>query len=95
MKIIINRSDETLDSVLTVSMAKMIKDKYLDASIIVLASSKNAHLFKFSPFIDEVYEYDRSQSLFTKLRDLWSFFSRIKPDFYMYVGGGFSPNFIS
>lgn len=95
MKIIINRSDETLDSVLTVSMAKMIKDKYLDASIIVLASSKNAHLFKFSPFIDEVYEYDRSQSLFTKLKDLWFFFSRIKPDFYMYVGGGFSPNFIS
>lgn len=95
MKIIINRSDDSLDSVLCVSMVKMIKDKYMDASVIVLASPKNSAVFKNSQYIDDVYEYDRSGSIFYKIRAIYNLFEKLDPTHYVYAGGGFTPNFIA
>lgn len=95
MEIIINRSDDTFDSVMTVSMAKMIKDKFSDAKIILLASPKNADLFIHNEAIDDVYVYDRSQTFLLKLKKIFFLFRKIKPTHYIYSGGGFSPNFIA
>lgn len=95
MEIIINRSDDTFDSVMTVSIAKMIKDKCSDAKIIMLASPQNADLFIHNEAIDDVYIYDRSQTFLLKLKKILFLFRKIKPTHYIYSGGGFSPNFIA
>lgn len=95
MKILINRSDAIGDSILTSSMAQMIKDKYPSAHITFLISNKSQDLFKNHPYIDQIKIYNREAHFFSKISEVWKIFSEIKPTHYFYVGGGYLPNFIS
>lgn len=95
MKILINRSDAIGDSVLTSSMAKMIKDKFPAAHITFLIASRSKDLFLNHPYIDEVIIYHRKASFFFKIREVIKIFTQVKPTHYFYVGGGYLPNFIS
>ncbi len=95
MKVLINRSDAIGDSILTSSMAQMIKDKFPDAKVVFLIAAKSADLFKEHPFIDEVKIYHRNARFYLKIREIIKIFSEVKPTHYFYVGGGFMPNFVS
>lgn len=95
MKIVINRSDAIGDSILTSSMAQMIKDKFPEAKITFLISAKSADLFKNHPYIDEVKIYHRNAPFYLKVKEVINIFTEFKPTHYFYVGGGFMPNFVS
>lgn len=56
------------DAVLTLPMIEIIKTKFPSSSISVLAIPDTAELFRHSPFVDEVIEYDKKgkdKSLFS------------------------------
>ena len=95
MKILINRSDAIGDSILTSSMAQMIKDKFPDAKVVYLISAKSADLFKEHPYIDETKIYHRNARFYLKIKEIIKIFNEVKPTHYFYVGGGFMPNFVS
>ncbi len=95
MRILINRSDAIGDSILTSSMAKMIKDKFPKAHVTFLISAKSADLFKNHPYIDQVRIYHRNARFYLKIREILKIFSEVKPTHYFYVGGGYLPNFVA
>lgn len=95
MKVLINRSDAIGDSILTSSMAKMIKDKFPEAEITFLISAKSADLFKNHPHIDQIKIYHRNARFYLKIREILRIFSEVKPTHYFYVGGGYLPNFVA
>ena len=95
MKVLINRSDAIGDSILTSSMAKVIKEKFPEAKIVFLIAAKSADVFKGHPYIDEVKIYHRNARFYLKIREIIKIFSEIKPTHYFYVGGGYLPNFVS
>lgn len=95
MKILINRSDAIGDSILTTSMAKMIKDKFPEAHITFLVSPKSADIFKHHPHIDECRVYHRNARFYIKIREVLRIFNQVQPNYYFYVGGGYLPNFIA
>ena len=95
MRVLINRSDAIGDSILTSSMAKMIKKKFPEAKVTFLISAKAADLFKNHPYIDEIRIYHRNARFYLKIREILRVFSEVKPTHYFYVGGGYLPNFVA
>ncbi len=95
MRILINRSDAIGDSILTSSMAKMIKEKFPEAEITFLIASKSADVFKNHTYIDKVRIYHRNARFYLKIREILRIFSEVKPTHYFYVGGGYLPNFVA
>lgn len=95
MKVLINRSDAIGDSILTSSMARAIKEKHPEAKVVFLISARTADIFEKHPFIDEVKIYNRKASLLRRLKQIFFYFSEVKPTHYFYVGGGNLPNFIA
>lgn len=95
MRILINRSDAIGDSILTSSMAKMIKEKFPEAHVTFIIAAKSADLFKNHTYIDEVKIYHRNARFYIKIREVSRFFSEVKPTHYFYVGGGYLPNFVA
>lgn len=95
MKVLINRSDAIGDSILTSSMARMIKDHFPNAHITFLIAEKSKDLFINHPDIDDVKIYHRQFNFYSKIKEVMNIFSVVKPTHYFYVGGGYLPNFIS
>lgn len=95
MRVLINRSDAIGDSILTSTMAQMIKDKYPEAKVTFLIAAKSADVFKNHPYIDQVKIYHRQARFYLKIREILKIFSEVKPTHYFYVGGGYLPNFVS
>jgi ADP-heptose:LPS heptosyltransferase len=95
MKVLINRTDAIGDSILTTSMAKMIKDKFPEAHITFLVSAKCADIFKLHPYIDDIKVYHRNARFYIKIREMLRIFNKVQPTYYFYVGGGYLPNFIA
>ena len=95
MRILINRSDAIGDTILTIPMAHMIKEKYPDAKITFLISSKSHELFKNHPYVDDFFIYHRHARFYLKIREILRLFSRVKPTHYFFVGGGYLPNFMA
>lgn len=95
MKVLINRSDAIGDSILTMPMAKILKEKYPEAKVTMLIAAKSADIFKSHPYIDEFKIYHRNARFYLKIREIFNIFREVKPTHYFYVGGGYLPNFIS
>jgi ADP-heptose:LPS heptosyltransferase len=95
MRILINRSDAIGDTILTMPMAKILKEKYPEAKIIMLIAAKSADVVKSNPFVDEFKIYHRNAHFYLKIREMFKVFSEAKPTHYFFVGGGYLPNFIS
>ncbi len=95
MRVLINRSDAIGDSILTMPMAKIIKEKYPEAKVTFLIAEKSADVFKSHPYVDDYKIYNRNARFYTKIREVIRIFSEVKPTHYLYVGGGYLPNFIS
>lgn len=95
MRVLINRTDAIGDSILTTSMAKMIKEKFPDAHITFLVSPKCADIFKLHPYVDDFKIYHRNARFYIKIREIFRIFTQVQPNYYFYVGGGYLPNFIA
>jgi len=95
MRVLINRSDAIGDSILTMPMAKIIKEKHPNAKITFLISSKSADVFKSHPYVDDFKIYHRNARFYLKIKEILNIFTEVKPTHYFYVGGGYLPNFIS
>lgn len=95
MNILINRSDALGDSILTIPMAKVLKEKFPDAKITILVTSKSADIFKSHPHVDEYRIYHRHARFYFKIREVLKIFNEVKPTHYFYAGGGYLPNFIA
>jgi heptosyltransferase-3 len=95
MKILINRSDAIGEAILTMPMAKILKENYPDSHITMLVTAKSVDLFKEHPYIDDFKVYHRSVSFYKKFKQIIKVFGEVKPTHYFYVGGGYFPNFIS
>ena len=95
MRILINRSDAIGDSILTMPMAKILKEKFPDSKITMLIAAKSADVFKANPFIDDFKIYHRNARFYLKIKEIFKIFSDTRPTHYFYVGGGYLPNFIS
>lgn len=95
MRILINRSDAIGDSILTMPMAKILKEKYPEAKITMLIAAKSADVFKSHPYVDDFKIYHRNARFYLKIREIFRIFKEIKPTHYFYAGGGYLPNFVS
>jgi heptosyltransferase-3 len=95
MRVLINRSDAIGDSILTMPMAKILKEKFPEAKVTMLIAAKSADVFKSHPYIDDFKIYHRNARFYLKIREIFRIFREVKPTHYFYVGGGYLPNFIS
>lgn len=95
MRVLINRSDAIGDSILTMPMGKILKEKFPEAKVTMLVAAKSADLFKSHPYIDDFKIYNREARFYQKIKEVLRIFREVKPTHYLYVGGGYLPNFIS
>ena len=79
MRILINRSDAIGDSILTMPMAKILKEKFPNAKVTLLVAAKSADLFKSHPYIDDFKIYHRQARFYLKIREILRIFNEIKP----------------
>ena len=95
MIFLINRSDSPRETLLSLPIAKLIKEKFPESKIFFLISEESLDIFKSNPYIDEIIIYHRSARFYQKIKQIFSYFREIKPTHYLYVGGGYLPNFIA
>jgi len=95
MKFLINRSDAIGDTVLTIPMAKLIKERFPKSHITFLISPKSQDLFINNPYVDQVIVYHRHLPSYLKIKQVVSIFRKVNPTHYFYVGGGYLPNLIA
>ncbi len=92
---LINRSDAIGDTILTTPIAKLIKLHYPKAKVVFIVSQRVGDILKNHPFIDDYRVYHRQKKFFFKMREVYRIFKDVKPTHYLFVGGGFFPNFIA
>ncbi|MDO9182450.1 MAG: glycosyltransferase family 9 protein [Bacteriovorax sp.] len=95
MRVLINRSDAIGDSILTMPMVKILKEKFPEAKVTMLIAAKSADIFKSHPYVDDYKIYHRNARFYLKIREMFRIFNEVKPTHYFYAGGGYLPNFIS
>ena len=72
MKVVINRTDAIGDTILTLPMAKKLKDHFTNCYVIFVITPKTEPIFESNTIVDEYWIYDEKAS---KLK---SFFSTMK-----------------
>lgn len=95
MKIVINRSDAIGDTLLTMPMAKALKEKFPRAKIVFIVSPRSRDLFLEHPYIDDYWILDHSNSIFSKFNLLSKKFKSFRPDSYFHVGGSHLPSIVA
>ena len=92
---LINRSDAIGDTILTTSVAKLIKAHIPDAKVYFIVSQRVGNILKDHPYIDGYKVYHRERKFFHKMREVYRIFKEVNPTHYLFVGGGFFPNFMA
>lgn len=95
MRVLINRTDAIGDTILTMPMAKIIKENHPNAKIAFIISPKSKDLFLHHPYIDECWVLDHSNNLFSKISHMLKLFTEFKPDTFFHVGGSYIPTFFA
>ncbi|OIQ17774.1 MAG: hypothetical protein BM556_10105 [Bacteriovorax sp. MedPE-SWde] len=95
MKYLINRSDAIGDNILTMPMAEAIKELDPSAEVAVITSFICKDIYKDHPFIDKVFLFEKKDTYLRKIKKCFSIFKEFRPDFYYYVGGSQTPNFVA
>ncbi len=93
MNIIINRTDAIGDTLLTLPIAKLLKEKDSNVKVGVLVSSRCGDLMSLIDCIDEYWVFDTSWDLKEKWKFLSQVFTGFNPDTYLYAGGSHFPSF--
>ncbi|ATH08070.1 hypothetical protein BIY24_08940 [Halobacteriovorax marinus] len=87
MKILINRTDALGDTILTVPMAALLREKFPTADIRFLISPISRPLFDNHPYVDGVFTYQKKDGPLKKLKCLKNILNEFTPDIYLFVGG--------
>lgn len=95
MKFLINRTDAIGDTILTLPMADLIRQRYPEAKITFLVSTRCKAYLDGNPNIDQIIVYNHQDSILVRLKSLWSIFKINNFDYYFYVGGAHLPSFIA
>jgi len=95
VKYLINRSDAIGDNILTMPMAQAIKELDPQAEVAIITSHICRDIYKNHPFVDKVFLFDKKESYLKKLKKCFAMFKEFRPDFYYYVGGSQTPNFVA
>ena len=95
LKIVINRTDAIGDTLLTLPVAKLIKDRYPQSKLVFMVSSKSKELFEYIDIVDEVWEIDHNLSFFNKTFQIIKLFRNFMPDAYFFFGGSHLPSIVS
>ena len=85
MRILINRSDAIGDTILTLPMAEVLKNKYEKSSVVFVTQKLTKPLFNNNPHVDEIWDID-DPSLGKKIKSFGF-------DVYIYVGGSHKPSY--
>jgi len=93
VKILINRSDAIGDTLLTMPIAKRIKQEHPEAEIAFIISKKCEDMFKSHPYIDKYFIFDHKISFYARYQQTKKIFSEFTPDKYLHVGGSHIPSF--
>jgi len=93
LRVIINRTDAIGDTLLTLPMAKFIKENYTDAKVAFIVSPKCLDLFNNHPYVDECWVLDHKLSYFKKMSFLKNKYEEFKADAYFHVGGSHLPSY--
>jgi len=94
MNILVNRSDAIGDTILTLPVAKRLKEEFPDAHLIFLVSSKSREIFEFVPYVDEVWVMNTEDSKIKRAIQFLKYLRKTKIDKYLYVGGSHIPSMI-
>src|SRR3989339_865469 len=95
MRVLINRSDAIGDTLLTLPMAKLLKEYDPKIHITFIVSKKSINLFANLTYVDEIIEW---KDYGGTINTFWSFFNKLKKcsaDAYFYVGGSHMPSLIA
>lgn len=95
MNIIINRSDAIGDTILTMPMAKFIKDHTPQSKIVFIISPRSKELFDNHPYVDDVWVIDPKGERLKVISFLKQKFKEFSPDAYFYVGGSQLPSLVA
>lgn len=87
MKFLINRTDAIGDTVLSLPVAQLIKEKFPSAKIAFLVSPISHDIFLSHPYVDEVIVFNKNENFAKKLKSLKTIFNNYGPDHYLYMGG--------
>lgn len=87
MKFLINRSDAIGDLLLTLPMARAIKDYFPDAKVFFIVSERCAPLVENHPDINGIYTFKKGRHFLNNVLKLKKIFNEVKPNYYFYVGG--------
>lgn len=95
MNVLISRTDAIGDTVLTLPMASMLKDKIPGVQVVFLIDKISTDLLKNHPYVDRFIVYDKSMSTFNKMIFLYKEYRKNKIDIFFYVGGSHLPSFLA
>ncbi len=93
MRVIIGRTDAIGDLLLTLPLAKLIKEHHPHAKVGVLVGPRCRHLMPLIDGLDAHWVFDPRQNAFSKWRHLAHVFAHFAPDTYLYAGGSHWPSF--
>ncbi|MFW5887457.1 MAG: glycosyltransferase family 9 protein [Bacteriovoracia bacterium] len=95
MKILINRTDAIGDTVLTLPMAQLIKEKYPEAEIYFLVSAVSQDIFINHPDVKQCFVFPKKKNKIQQLYFLLKLFRKEKFDVYFHVGGVHLPSMVA
>jgi len=94
MKVLINRTDAIGDTILTLPMAKMLRQHFPDAKLVLLVAKKSQDLFLNNSLVDEIIVLDHSVNFLSKFFYLFKQIKKLDLSHYFYVGGSHIPSFV-
>jgi ADP-heptose:LPS heptosyltransferase len=92
MKVVINRTDAIGDTILTLPMAKKLKDHFTNCYVIFVISPKTEPIFESNTIVDEYWVYDEKVSKLKSFFSLREKFQKNKVGHYFHVGGSHIPS---
>ena len=94
MKVLVNRSDAIGDTLLTMPLARLLKESHPEAYIVFIVSPKSLDLFKNHPYVDEAWVLNNKKSRFYRFWFLFRKIRKYRPQVFLHVGGAKFPSFV-
>lgn len=95
MKFLINRTDAIGDNILTMPMARALKEHFPECQVAIITSKRVADIYENHPYIDKCFILNKGDAFFRKFYRCLLFFKIFKPTHYFFVGGSHIPSLVA
>lgn len=95
MKFLINRTDAIGDNILTMPMARALKEHYPECQVAVITSKRVGEIYENHPYIDKYFILNKNDSFFKKFYRSMMIFKIFRPSHYFFVGGSHVPSLVA